>query len=298
MSSATSRQVRQQLGQLDAALRRACANFHGLPNSLALAWAALSYLMSPGKVLAVASRQLRLGVEQVDVARPALHEQRDHRLGPRRGWGRLGRQVEDRPFERRACAARRPGRRPGASSQARASEPRPMPWRARKCRRLAVDGDRAACSASDRVGRSIDVQEPVRAEEGLAERRQREAIGVVRASGSPWPFAAGVGVRAKSVPLLGQERRRPRRPARRPARCRRASRQAWRTCADGSAPALAATRSASVRRPARRTNSLFIRSSDCGATVEVVRRSQFGLSDRRRRTSREARAAGDRRTWT
>ena len=65
-------------------------NFQGLANSLALASPALSYLMSPVNVLPLLAGQLGLGVEQVEVAGAALHEQRDHRPGPgrarRRPW--------------------------------------------------------------------------------------------------------------------------------------------------------------------------------------------------------------------
>ena len=43
-----------------------------------------------GKLRAVALRQFRLRIGQIDVARPAVHEQRDHRLGPRANWDVCG----------------------------------------------------------------------------------------------------------------------------------------------------------------------------------------------------------------
>ena len=40
--------------------------------------------------------QLGLGIQQVDVRRSAVHEERNHRLGLRREMGRLGAQIERR----------------------------------------------------------------------------------------------------------------------------------------------------------------------------------------------------------
>ncbi len=123
MSSATS--PRCGTSSLSSMPHWPCGeNFQGLANSLALASAALSYLMSPVKVCMCRLGQLRLGVEQVDVAGAALHEHRDHGRGLRRRGRGLGQSRRSLRLElwlgRRACAPRpdataRPA--PGRSSQ-------------------------------------------------------------------------------------------------------------------------------------------------------------------------------------
>src|SRR5690349_18748971 len=45
-------------------------------------------------VLPAPLRQLWFRVEQIDVTRPAVHEERDHRLGLRAQWRNLGLQIE------------------------------------------------------------------------------------------------------------------------------------------------------------------------------------------------------------
>ncbi len=85
-------QVRQQLGDF----RSARTLFGKLPRRAKHLGTRLSrvvVLHLAGELLPVEFVELRLGIEQVHLARPALHEHRDHRLGPRRKARRLRLQV-------------------------------------------------------------------------------------------------------------------------------------------------------------------------------------------------------------
>ena len=75
--------------------------------------------------LAVVAVEHRLGVERVDVRRPAVHEQVDDPLGPRRSGGGLGKQRIRAAIERTtpdgrrvAVGAGRPAQQPGVRQQA------------------------------------------------------------------------------------------------------------------------------------------------------------------------------------
>ena len=100
MSSATSPRCGSSSRQLHAAL----AVRRELPRAAEQLGAGLGgvvVLDVAGEILQVPLGQLRLGVEQIDVARPALHEQRDHRPRLRLARRRLRRQVERRLLQRR-----------------------------------------------------------------------------------------------------------------------------------------------------------------------------------------------------
>ena len=88
--------------------------------------------------LAVVGGQARLGIEQVDVRRPAAHEQEDHPLGPRRVVRRLRRERVWRAPRCSAALGIRPAsaRRSGQAEQAeavgdRAQQPAPADARAK-----------------------------------------------------------------------------------------------------------------------------------------------------------------------
>ena len=99
------RQPRHQLGQLHAALA-ALLELPRAGEQLGAGFRGIVILDVAGEALAAALGQLRLGIEQVEVAGPPLHEDRDH--GPRLGRLRraLGEQVERGLLERRLGGSR------------------------------------------------------------------------------------------------------------------------------------------------------------------------------------------------
>ena len=136
-SSTIGRQVRQQLAQLGAAL--------AVPRELAARAQQLGVALDEGEPLALDERlrerlavellQLRLVVEQLELAGPAGHEQVDDALG-------LGREMR-RPRARADLADRAdrsPRRASSASSDASAIEPSPTPQLAEE---MAARGQRA-----------------------------------------------------------------------------------------------------------------------------------------------------------
>ncbi len=82
--------------------------------------------------LAVEPVQERLGVEHVDLAGPAGHEQEDAPLGLRGNLGRLRRQRVGGSSQDTILGLRLPW-----SNEERASSPNPLPVRARNSRRFS-----------------------------------------------------------------------------------------------------------------------------------------------------------------
>ena len=138
----------------------------------------------------------RLGVEQVDVARPALHEQEDDALRRRGEVRRLRREARRAPRRVGRLAGRS---RAAASRSMSARAPKPAPPRSRKSRRVAEplrDAGRGTCvpvqrSLHDAVcgsgSGSVDVQEFVRVQEHVAEVDQRRPAQVRPRLPSGWP---------------------------------------------------------------------------------------------------------------
>ena len=199
-----------------------CVNFHGLPRHLGAGLGGVVVLdRRRGTAGRRSLRQLRLGVEQVDVARPALHEQRDHRPRPRRMVRRLRRAGRTSaapapawPARRAACSR--------FSSQARAE--RADAHRAASQEVPAgMTGERGGVSlpvsGCGMWHSSVDVQKRVGAPERLAEAGQGEQLGVIR-----------LGILCRRLVFLQlcevgclrfEERDQLRQPLCRPAACRR-----------------------------------------------------------------------------
>ena len=141
--------VREELADLDAALavrRELERRRHAGPPRLRR-WARSRSACGP---LAVVLRERRLGVERVDVRRPAVHEQEDDPLRPRPGsaaaWGPAGSTATAARAARGRVgqqARRRPGRSPGPGPRSRRRS-------GRACRAGTVRGrmrSRSACSS-------------------------------------------------------------------------------------------------------------------------------------------------------
>ena len=207
--------------------------------------------------LAVVLRQHRLGVEQVDMARPAVHEELDHRLRPGRGSA-AGAGGQSSGSRSRIRPGPRPGARPGPdrrSSRPGATGPRGATGRAiREGRRGNPSEVDDSSSAGPRLG-SIHVHELVATEEHLADVGRR----------GQRPPATAIGllgeVAAEERPLIIAVRR--------PAEGEQ-DRMARRVVAVASRRTRSANASAW-----RISNSLLSRFKACDATVEVDRRVQF-----------------------
>ncbi len=85
-----------------------------------------------GKWLAVHPRQFRLRIDEIDVARPAFHEEEDDRLGRRREVRLLGQERIDDVLATGAALAS------SASMVASARAPKPWAERRRKSRRARL----------------------------------------------------------------------------------------------------------------------------------------------------------------
>ena len=291
MSSATSARCGSSSRQLHAALRRACANFHGLAEHLGAGLRRVVVLDVAGERLAVELGRARLGVEQVEVARPALHEQRDHRLRPGRACGGLGLQVEARPLQVRLAPAsageqavlvEQPGQGERADAHALARQEVPPRWRG--CAGVVRVGPwPIAPIVSPPAGQSTYRNGSSRAAPGRTPARARRSAG---AGGGLLAGLFGAPGRppAKSARCASRNARAAATLRRRPARPPKASRQARRDLSRRVVARLAADPRRRRRPPARPRTSLFISISACGATVEARPPLAVRLSGRPRRT--------------
>ncbi len=237
---------------------------------LALASAALSYLMSPLKLLPVPLGEFRLGIEQIDMARPALHEHRDHRracggrcagLGSRSNVGFSS--VGLAGSARRPVLLQQPGERDGAEADSIDV--------ARKWRRLT---SQVNCMAASLL---IDVQEFVRTQQRLAKRQapvrpDRGGFGIGLPGASCSAVAERRGTRRHRC-SFGLARNRPK---------AKRSPGAKANAAGHRQPTSASTFSGKLG-PDCTMNSLFISSSACGArstTSELAVGSHVGSVER------------------
>ena len=218
---------------------------------------------------------------------PALHEQRDHRLRPRRRGRRLGLQVVDRPLERGFAAGRR--RSPvlrGAARPAPASRGPCPGWPgsgAGSSDRSPASSGHAGSDRGLRVPDSIDIQERVATQQRLAEGRQRPP------GAGRWRPSASRPRRSRRAG--GRGRRGPSRPARPSARRPKASRQAEAHLRGGVVAGLGRDPRGERVRLADDERRCSSAAATAGRPSRTLRRSQLG-SSRGRRTSPAGRAAG------
>ena len=114
-----------------------CVNFQGDLSRLPVA-ANCTRGLANGSGLPSSRVKQRLGVERVDVRRPALHEQEDDPLGPRRKMRRLG----GERIGRRLLGARFVGQQRGQGQRAEADGRLAQQSAARDS---GSDGDRRCC---------------------------------------------------------------------------------------------------------------------------------------------------------
>ncbi len=156
-----ARDVREEVGDLDAALavlleRPARAQQLGVAlDQLVLGLAELLGPPLPFELV-----QERLGIERLQVAGPAGHEQEDDRARLGREMGRLGSE-RPRPIPREAARH--------ASSEASARPPKPAKASGRTPGACGSGG----CAGDGRAGISPDIEEPVEVEDGQGEILQR-----------------------------------------------------------------------------------------------------------------------------
>ncbi len=93
-------EMRQEIAQFDARAP-ARAKCPRAAEELGARLAGIVKLDRAGEALAMTARKLGLGIEQVNMAGPALHEERDHRRRPGRLGRNLGLQIIDRRLEDR-----------------------------------------------------------------------------------------------------------------------------------------------------------------------------------------------------
>ena len=245
--------VREQLADLDARTAPCFANLNGDGSRLPV-FVRSSCGISNGSGLPLSLVEPRLGVERVDVRRPARHEQEDDPLRPRREHAAGG-----PPADRQRPAIGPAPRRPKQPRQAEHAEAVGEPCRS-ACRRLiGLSGIMAALRSDVNRRRSISfVQSSTWQYAAQAASRRRRARRSREAVAGDLPLLVGrrpaeedgvgpVDPRRLVVRSLGQDAPR------------------------------------EVAAPASRTNGLLSRKSACGATVETVRRVDHRRRSRRRR---------------
>ena len=160
-----------------------------------------------GSGLPASSFSMRLGVEQIEVARPAFHEQEDDALGGGAVVRQLGR---ERRRQIGSAAKRR-----AAQKVAIATAPNPAPARASRSRRengrsvMGLPGIADAGSVTRRPSQlarvSVHVKELVRVQQDVAEIDQRLLLLRLPDSGirrpHPVPASAACGHRPADTPL-------------------------------------------------------------------------------------------------
>ena len=144
MSSTTVGQMRQQLGELGAALA-VLGELELRPEQLRVRIderGPIAFEQLGGRQRAIELGELRLVVEQLQMARRAGHEQEDDVLRPRPEMAAASAQADRRPRERRPCAGQLTERN------------RPQPDAALLARTSAGQASAAECCDRDGLGSS------------------------------------------------------------------------------------------------------------------------------------------------